>query len=117
MISVFKAAARKPRKSEVGIGCFISRGEHTTEPDIIEQARSWIVLPPGGSTDVQDELSKSIVIGEAGSYRLRVIYVAPAPEPSDRQRLQESGVSLPAPGRYESTTVAFEIKPSHSMAN
>jgi hypothetical protein len=64
--------------------------------------------------DVQDEVSKSMVVEDAESYRLLVTYVAPAFDVLDRKRLQESGVYLPASPKYESTTTTFETKASDS---
>lgn len=106
--SEFRPSDLNSQQNKMAMGCAACNGE-TSEPDILEQAKGWIVLVPGQSVDVEDRLSKAMIIGDAGTYVLRVIYSAPTFKIRDRKRLREAGIVLPSGRKYDSDPVTFEV--------
>jgi hypothetical protein len=106
--SKFKPSDLASQQNKMAMGCAACNVE-TSEPDILAQTKGWIVLVPGQSVDVEDRLSKAMIIGDAGTYELRVIYSAPSFKIRDRNRLREAGIVLPSGRKYESDPVTFEI--------
>jgi hypothetical protein len=117
VVSKFKPSDPNSGQSKVGMGCSASKGISTSEPNIIEQTKDWLVLGPGEAVDVQDQLSNAMIIGDAGTYQLHVVYSAPSLDAQDRKELRDAGVLLPSPGDYDSDTVTFEIEAPHSDAS
>jgi len=117
VVSKFTPSDPNSDQLKIGMGCAACKGVRASEPDIVEQAKDWVVLGPGQSVDVQEQLSKVMIIGDAGSYRLHVIYSAPSFDAHDRNELREAGILLPSSGDYDSDTVAFEIKQPQSDAH
>ena len=89
----------------------------TSVPDILEQAKGWIILVPGQSVDVEDRLSKAMIIGDAGTYEVRVSYSAPIFKIRDRKRLREAGIVLPLGRKYDSDPVTFEVGTPESVTH
>ena len=129
VVSKFKPSDPNSEQLKIGTGCAACKGIGASEPDIVEQAKGWVVLGPGESIDevrrkagmrgaesidVQEQLSKAMIIGDAGNYRFHVIYSAPSFDAHDRNELREAGILLPSSGDYDSDTVAFEIKQPQS---
>jgi hypothetical protein len=117
VVSKFEPSDPNSGQSKLGMGCSASKGISASELNIIEQAKDWLVLRPGESIDVQDQLSNAMNIGDAGSYRLHVVYSAPSFDAQDRKELRDAGILLPSPGDYDSGTVAFEVEAPQSDAN
>jgi hypothetical protein len=117
VLSKFKPSDPNSEQLKLGMGCSASKGINASEPDIVEQTRDWLVLGPGESVNVQDQLSNAMIIGDAGTYRLHVIYAPPTFDAQDQKELRESGIFLPSPGDYDSNTVTFEIEASQSEKN
>jgi hypothetical protein len=110
VVSKFKSSDPNSEQLKRGIGCAADKGIHASEPSIAEEAKDWLRLEPGQSVDVQDQLSHSIIIGDAGTYRLQVIYSAPSFDDRQRQDLGDAGIAVPSPGDYFSNTIIFEIE-------
>jgi hypothetical protein len=106
--STFKPSDANSQQNKTGIGCAACRAR-MSEPDILEQTKDWMVLAPGATVDVKDRLSKGMIIGDAGTYELRVIYSGPMFEGRDLTKLREAGFILPSPGQYDSDPVTFEV--------
>jgi hypothetical protein len=117
VVSKFKPLDSNSEQLKVAMGCAACKGISTSEPNIIEQTKAWLVLGPGESVNVQDQLSHAMIVGDAGSYRFFVIYSAPWFDAQGRQKLREAGIVLPSSGDYNSDTVTFEIQASQSNAN
>ena len=117
VLSKFTPADPNSGQLKLGMGCAACQGIHTHEPSIVEQTKDWLVLGPGQSIDVQDQLSHAMIIAEAGTYRVRVIYSAPAFDAQERKELDDAGISVPSPGDYYSNSVIFEIEARDSDAN
>lgn len=117
VVSKFKPSHPNSEQVKRGIGCAADKGIHTSEPSIVEESKDWLRLEPGQSFDVQDQLSHAIVIGEAGTYRLEVIYSAPSFDDRQRQDLGDAGIAVPSPGDYFSNTIIFEIETRQAEAN
>jgi hypothetical protein len=96
-----------------GIGCAACR-VRMSDPDILEQTKDWIVLAPGESVDVKDRLAKGMIIGDAGTYELRVIYSGPVFDRRDLTKLREAGIIVPSTGKYGSDPITFEVQISES---
>jgi hypothetical protein len=113
--STFKPADANSRQNETGIGCAACR-VRTSVPDILEETKDWIVLAPGESIEVKDRLARAMVIGDAGTYELRVIYAGPMFDRRDLMKFHEAGINVPLAGKYASDPVTFEIGTPESTA-
>ena len=111
--STFKPSNASSQQNNTGIGCAACR-VRTSDPDILEQTKDWIVLAPGESVDVKDRLAKGMIIGDAGTYELRVIYSGPVFDRRDLTKLREAGIMVPSAGKYGSDPVTFEVPISES---
>jgi hypothetical protein len=106
--SEFRPSDLNSQQNKMAMGCAACNVE-TSVPDILEQAKGWIVLVAGQSVDVEDRLSKAMIIGDAGTYEVRVSYSAPIFKIRDRKRLREAGIVLPSERKYDSDPVTFEV--------
>jgi hypothetical protein len=111
VVSKFKPSNPNSEQLKLGMGCAACKGISTSEPNIVEQAKDWFALGPGDSVEVEEQLSKDMIIGDVGIYRVQLIYSAPSFNPHDRDELREAGIFLPSSGDYNSNTVTFAIKP------
>jgi hypothetical protein len=108
--STFTPSDPNSQQNKMGRGCSEpSLFAGHVRPDIIEQTKNWVVLGPNESFDFEDSLSRGMILGDAGKYLLFVVYTAPELEAQDLQKLRENNISLPAPGKYASNLVTFEI--------
>src|SRR5271169_3534981 len=114
--STFKPADPNSRQNKTGIGCAACSGVHTSVPDILEETKDWIALAPGESIEVKDRLARAMVIGDAGTYELRVIYAGPMFGRRYLMKLHEAGIIVPLAGKYASDPVKFEIGTAESTA-
>jgi hypothetical protein len=117
VVSKFKPSDPNSGQLKLGMGCSASKGISTSEPNIVEQTKDWLVLGPGEAVSVQDQLSNAMIIGGAGTYRVHVVYSAPSFDAQDRKELHYAGILLPSPGEYHAHTVTFEIEEPQSGAN
>jgi hypothetical protein len=80
-------------------------------PPILERAKEWELLPPGGAIEkTVPRAELGYEVGQSGTYEFWAEYYSPAIEPADQQTLRERGIDFPF---QKLTTSRLTFKTSH----
>ncbi len=77
-------------------------------PDILERAKSWLVIKPDQVYEARRPLSMGVQIADPGNYEMRVIYTAPCSDPVDIERLKQAAIVVPT-GSFASDRLIYKV--------